>query len=89
MSRHDTGSMQSCGVHYAHRCDYFMAACGAEAWIATTEGILESIVQHRCCTVAPFRRICCLLFMRLVTISLTALSTDSVEIGSPFRRQAA
>src|ERR1700722_4938797 len=30
------------------QCDYFLAVCGAEAWIATTEGVLERIVQHRC-----------------------------------------
>jgi hypothetical protein len=29
------------------------------------------------------------LFMRLATISLTALSTNAVEIGSPRRRRAA
>jgi hypothetical protein len=29
------------------------------------------------------------LFMRLATISLIALSTKAVEIGSPFRRLAA
>ena len=35
------------------------------------------------CTVALFQRICCFLFMRLAMISLTALSTNAVEIGSP------
>src|SRR3984957_14415793 len=30
------------------QCDYFLAVCGAEAWIATTEGVLERIVQYRC-----------------------------------------
>ncbi|MEA2730922.1 MAG: hypothetical protein QOD93_5196 [Acetobacteraceae bacterium] len=33
---------------------------------------------------ALFQRICCFLFMRLAMISLTALSTNAVEIGSPF-----
>src|SRR5215211_2210376 len=30
------------------QCDYFVAVCGAEAGIATTEGVLECTVQHRC-----------------------------------------
>src|SRR5580692_9144941 len=30
------------------QCDYFLAVCGAQALIATTEGVLERIVQHRC-----------------------------------------
>jgi hypothetical protein len=47
------------------QCNYFIAVCGAEAGIATTEGVLERM------------------------ISLTALSTNAVEIGSPFRRRAA
>jgi hypothetical protein len=33
------------------------------------------------CTVALFHLICCFLFMRLATISLTALSTNAVEKG--------
>src|SRR3954452_19215823 len=37
------------------------------------------------CTVALVQRICCALVMRLATISLTALSTNAVEIGSPGR----
>src|SRR3954451_20363493 len=41
------------------------------------------------CTVARFQRICCALFRRLATISLTALSTNAVAIGSPRRRRAA
>src|SRR5215212_8848592 len=41
------------------------------------------------CTLARLQRICCLLFRRLATISLTALSTNAVEIGSPRRRRAA
>ena len=40
-------------------------------------------------TVALFHRICCFLLMRLATISLTALSTNAVEIGSPRRCRAA
>ena len=41
------------------------------------------------CTVARLQRICCALFMRLATTSLTALSTNAVEIGSPRRLRAA
>jgi hypothetical protein len=60
-----------------------------------TEGVRERIVQHRCSHVEEglhrclFQRICCFLFMRLAMISLTELSTNAVEIGSPFRRRAA
>src|SRR5271165_6375308 len=64
---------------------------GPEARIAMAEGVLERVVQHgRCvrrgrkdCTVVLFRRICCFLTMRLAMISLTALSTNAVEIGFP------
>ena len=34
------------------------------------------------CTVHLFHRICCFLIMRFDTISLTALSTKAVEMGS-------
>ena len=69
----------------------------AEARIAMAEGVLERVIQHGRsdvekglgCTVVRFQRICCFLFMRLATISLTALSTKAVEIGSPRRRRAA
>ena len=40
--------MQFCGVHYGDQCDCFIAVCWAETWIATTEDVLEGIVQHRC-----------------------------------------
>jgi hypothetical protein len=59
------------------------------------EGILERLVStavrtsKKGCTVVLFHRICCFLFMRLATISLTALSTNAVEINSPRRRRAA
>ncbi len=33
------------------------------------------------CTVALLQRICCILFIRLATISLTALPTNAVKIG--------
>ena len=58
-------------------------------------GIFERVVQHGGAHVKeglyrhPVQRICCFLFMRLATISLTALSTKAVEIGSPHRRRAA
>ncbi len=70
-------------------CDCFIAVRGAEAGIATTEDVLERIVRHRCShveegrTVGLFQRICCFLFMHLAMISLTELSTNAVEIGSP------
>jgi hypothetical protein len=60
-----------------------------------TEGVRESMVQHRCWhveegrTVALCQRICCFLFMRLAMISLTALAADAVGIASPLRRRAA
>jgi hypothetical protein len=67
---------------------------GAKAWIAMVEGILERLVQRRGTNVVearhghPVQRIRCFLFTRLATISLTALSTNAVEIGSPRRRRA-
>ena len=39
------------------------------------------------CTLVLFQRICCFLFIRLATISLIALSTNAVEIGSSRRRR--
>jgi hypothetical protein len=58
------------------------------------EGVLELVVQNggtsrKDCTVVLVQRICCVLLMRLAMISLTALSTNAVEIGSPRRRRAA
>jgi len=41
------------------------------------------------CTVIRFQRICCLLCIRLATISLTALSTNAVEIAAPPPRRLA
>jgi hypothetical protein len=39
------------------------------------------------CKVHRFHRICCFLIMRFDKISLTALSTNAVEIGSPSCRR--
>jgi hypothetical protein len=55
-----------------------------EARIAMVEGVLELVVQHDGAYVEES-----LLFMRLAMISLTALSTNAVEIGSLRRRRAA
>jgi hypothetical protein len=72
-------------------CCLVIIVCGAKAGIVLPEDVLERAVQHRRpdiekgCTVILFHRICCFLFMRLATISLTALSTNAVEIGSPYR----
>ena len=77
------------------QCDCLVVVYRAEAGIAMTEGVRERIVQHRYSHVEEglhrclFQRICCFLFMRLAMISLTELSTNAVEIGSPFRRRAA
>jgi hypothetical protein len=63
--------------------------------MAMAKVVLQVIVQHgygrrgRTGLSSLFQRICCFLFMRLAMISLTALSTDAVEIGSPRRRRAA
>jgi hypothetical protein len=54
-----------------------------------SKGVLERVfstalsTSRKGCTVTLFQRICCFLFMRLATISLTALSTNAVEMGSP------
>src|SRR6185503_16129573 len=64
---------------------------GPEARIAMAEGVLSVSfstavrTSRKGCTLARFQRICCLLFRRLATIALTALSTNAGEIGSPLR----
>jgi hypothetical protein len=46
-----------------HQCDYFIAVCGSEAWIATTEGVLEPSFStavrtaKKGCTVARLQRL--------------------------------
>jgi hypothetical protein len=78
--------------------DYATVATTSSAFrggIAPAEGIFEHVIQHgsahlkKGCTAILFQRICCFLFIRLATISLTALSTNAVEIGSPCCRRAA
>ena len=69
---------KTCGVHYEAGCSCLVVVLGAEAGIATTEGVFERIVQHGCSHSEEglhrrpvLQRICCFLFsIRLATISL-------------------
>jgi hypothetical protein len=80
------GRMQTCGVQRGP-C---VVSRGARA-----EGVLKRVIQdggahakeglNRRSVPAH----CYFLFTRLATISLTALSTNAVEIASPLRRRAA
>jgi hypothetical protein len=64
-----------------------------EVWIEPPERAGERLVENgdthveKGCTVHLFHRICCFLIMRFERISLTALSTNAVEIGSRSRRR--
>jgi hypothetical protein len=40
--------MQFCGAHYDVSAISLVVVCRAEAGIAMTEGVLESIIQHGC-----------------------------------------
>jgi hypothetical protein len=68
---------------------------GTKTGIVLPEDALERSVQHggpdveERLRVIRFQRIGCFLFMRLATISLTALSTNVVEVGLPHRLRAA
>src|SRR4051794_17552936 len=94
-SRGENESMQNRGGRSGCCWKRLVIVGGPEARIAMAEGVLSVSfstavrTSRKGCTLALLQRICCLLFRRLATISLTALSTNAVEIGSPRRRRAA